>query len=86
MDNYGTLVQQIELEAQAFREENLKLRDDLATLIEENNRLRSDDKNDPLGVFKNSYVKVADAIFNNLRHQIHQISQVWRAFKFNSLS
>lgn len=76
MDNYEALVRQIELEAQAFRDENQKLREDLSALIEENNRLKSEDKHDPLGVFKNDYVKVADGIFNNLRHQIYQLNQV----------
>lgn len=76
MNSYEALVQQIEVEAQSFREENQRLREGLSALIEENNRLRSENKQDPLGVFRNDYVKIADSIFNNFRNQIYQINQV----------
>jgi hypothetical protein len=70
LNNYEDLVHNIQLEARNFQEENNQLRENLAALIEENNRLRSHERVDSIGVFKNEYIAVADKIFNNLRSQL----------------
>lgn len=76
MNTYEVLVIEIENETKKFREENQSLRENLAAIIVENNRLKNDDVNDPLGAFRLDYIDNSEKIFDNLRNQIFQISKV----------
>lgn len=76
MQRYEAMVCEIQSEAAKFRDENLLLRENLAAIIAENTRLKSQNGNDPLGVFRNDYIKIADGIFNNLRNQIFLVKKV----------
>ncbi|CRK97348.1 CLUMA_CG010739, isoform A [Clunio marinus] len=81
MNNYENLVMEIEAEQKRFRYENQHLKESLVAIIEENKRLKSEEQDDPLGAFKNDYIKVADNIFNNLRNQIQSINQEKEMFE-----
>lgn len=76
MQTYEALIIDIQNEAKKFRDENLLLRENLTAIIAENNRLKVQNVNDPLGAFRNDYIKVADGIFNNLRNQIFLVKKV----------
>lgn len=77
MNHYESLVNEIEAEAKTFREDNQSLRENLAAIIAENNRLKTQgDSNDPLGAFRNDFILVSDRIYNNLRTQIHAVNKV----------
>lgn len=76
MRTYEALAVEIQNESKTFREENQSLKGNLAFLIEENKRLKSQDPNDLLGAFRNEYINVADSIFNNLRSQLFLIKKV----------
>lgn len=75
MNSYDQLVGEIQLEAKNFQVENRQLRENLAAIIDENNRLRSsrDDGNDNdadlVGNFRRDYMMMAENIFRNLRDQ-----------------
>lgn len=77
MNSYDQLVGEIQLEAKNFQVENRQLRENLAAIIEENNRLRSgrDDGNgngndsDLVGNFKRDYIDIGERVFRNLRDQ-----------------
>jgi hypothetical protein len=73
MNSYDQLVGEIQLEANNFQVENRQLRENLAAIIDENNRLRSsrDDGNDAdlVGNFRRDYMMMAENIFRNLRDQ-----------------
>lgn len=75
MNSYDQLVGEIQLEAKNFQVENRQLRENLAAIIDENNRLRSgrDDGNgndsDLVGNFRRDYIDMAEKIFRNLRDQ-----------------
>lgn len=75
MNSYDQLVGEIQLEAKNFQVENRQLRENLAAIIDENNRLRSsrDDGNvndvDLVGSFRRDYIDMAEKIFRNLRDQ-----------------
>lgn len=76
MQKYEALIIDIQSEAKKFRDENLVLRENLATVVSENNRLTTQSVNDPLSVFRNNYIKVADFIFNSLRNKIFLVKKV----------
>lgn len=72
MNSYEQLVADIQLEAKNFQEENRQLRKNLASIIEENNRLRNRNGNvveDLVGNFRRDYIDMAEKIFCNLREQ-----------------
>lgn len=72
MNSYEQLVAEIQHEAKNFQEENRQLRENLAAIIEENNRLRSSRNEiaeDLVGSFRNDYIDMAEKIFRNLRDQ-----------------
>lgn len=75
MDHYESMVIQIQVEAKKFLVENQSLKENLAAIIEENNRLKTADKDD-FGAFRNDHIAASDRIFNNLRNQIFLINQV----------
>jgi hypothetical protein len=76
MNNYEQLVADIQNEARNFQEENRQLRENLAAIIDENNRLRSkqcegksSEEEDLVGNFRRDYIEMAEKIFRNLREQ-----------------
>lgn len=75
MNSYDQLVGEIQLEAKNFQVENRQLRENLAAIIDENNRLRSgrddgnDNDSDLVGTFRRDYIDMAEKIFRNLRDQ-----------------
>lgn len=76
MQTYEALIIDIQSEAKKFRDENLVLRENLAAVVSENNRLMAQSANDSLGVFRNNYIKVAEFIFNSLRSKIFLVKKV----------
>lgn len=70
MNNYEALVIEIQDEARKFQEDNRKLRRDLESVVAENVRLRNQVPDDPVAEFRNTYIEVADKIFNNMRNQL----------------
>lgn len=70
MNNYEALVIEIQKEARKFQSENEQLKENLGAIITENNRLKQQENDDPLGIFRSNYIEVADQIFNNLRNQL----------------
>jgi len=79
MHHYEGLVNDIQLEANKFREENRELKESLAAIIDDNNRLRalqSNKHDESIGAFRNDYIDVSNRIFNNLRNQLVLINQV----------
>lgn len=76
MQTYEALAIEIQKESKISKRENESLKENLATLIEENKRLKSQNPNDLLGAFRNEYINVADSIFNNLRNQLFLIKKV----------
>lgn len=78
MRTYESVAIEIQNESKIFRDENQSLKENLATLIEENQRLRSQNANDLVSTFRNEYINVADSIFNNLRNQLFLIKKVSR--------
>jgi len=71
MNNYEALVIEIQDEARKFQEDNRKLRRDLESVVAENVRLRNQVPDDPVAEFRNTYIEVADKIFNNMRNQLN---------------
>lgn len=73
MNSYEQLVAEIQHEAKNFQEENRQLRENLAVIIEENNRLRmsrsNNESEDLVGNFRRDYIDMAEKIFRNLRDQ-----------------
>lgn len=72
MNSYEQLVAEIQLEAKNFQDENRQLRENLAAIIDENNRLRAKNGNvveDSVGTFRRDYIDMAEKIFSNLREQ-----------------
>lgn len=74
MNSYEKLVADIQHEARSFQEENRQLRENLAAIIDENNRLRSQQRDgnsneDFVGNFRRDYIEMAEKIFRNLREQ-----------------
>lgn len=77
MNQYEQMIVEIQLEATNFRTESQNLKENLAAIIAENNRLKlQHNQPDSIGAFRNNYIVVADKIFTNLRNQIHLVSQV----------
>jgi hypothetical protein len=70
MNNYEALVIEIQEEAKRFQEDNRKLRRDLENVVAENVRLRSQVPEDPVAEFRQTYIEIADKIFNNMKNQL----------------
>lgn len=84
MNNYEQLVADIQNEARNFQEENRQLKENLAAIIDENNRLRSQQRDgksseeDLVGNFRRDYIEMAEKIFRNLREQFVLCTKVSR--------
>lgn len=81
MNSYEQLVAEIQQEAKNFQMENCQLRENLAAIIDENNRLRSKSGNvveDLVGTFRRDYIDMAEKIFRNLREQFSLCQRVCR--------
>lgn len=76
MNIYEALALEIGTDTAKFREENKSLVENLAAVIAENNRLNTQVKEDPLGVFRNDYVKTTEEVIHALRSQIYHLSKV----------
>lgn len=77
MKKYEELILEIQSESTQFKEESKFLKENLAAIIEENNRLRESSGNgSDFAAFKHEYIDVGDKIFSNLRNQIHLANQV----------
>jgi hypothetical protein len=80
MNSYDQLVAEIQLEAKNFQDENRQLRENLAAIIEENNRLRNRSENvaeDLVGTFRRDYIDMAEKINRNIREQFVLCQRVW---------
>lgn len=73
MNNYESLVSEIQSEAKRVGEDNRKLR---KIITEENVIGSSKQPHEPIDKFRNDYVEVADKIFYNLRNQNHNLAKV----------
>lgn len=70
MNNYETLVIEIQNEARNFRLDNQNLKRNLENVIAENKKLRNEVSEDPVADFRSTYIEVADKIFNNMKNQL----------------
>ena len=75
MNSYESMVINIQDDAKIFRLENRVLRENLESIIKENNQLKSN-INDSISSLRTDYINVADRIFNSLRNQLFLLNQV----------
>jgi uncharacterized protein YukE len=77
MNKYEDMIMEIQAESRQFQEESKQLKENLAVIIAENNKLMEESSNGlSAAQFRNDYFAVADKIFTNLRNQIFHVSQV----------
>lgn len=87
MNKYESMVIEIQSEAKHFRDESKKLKENLAAIILENNRLKEfSSHGNSVAAFRSEYILVADKIFTNLRNQLYLVNQVretlsWKLLK-----
>jgi hypothetical protein len=80
MNQYEQMMVEIQMESQSFKTESQSLKENLAAVIAENNRLKLQSDPDGIGAFRNNYILVADKIFTNLRNQLYLVNQVRDVF------
>ena len=80
MNNYESIVLEIQNEAKQFQCDNQNLRQKLSDLITENEQLRLQSQeatNVSFNKFQNDFIAVTDRTILNLQNQILMINKVW---------